>query len=38
MNIIIWVGVIASLIAICSASFALIAMGVDIVKNWEEKK
>jgi len=34
----IWVGVIASTIAICSASFALIAMGIDIIKNWEEKK
>lgn len=38
MNIIIWAGVIASLIAMCSASFALIAMGIDIIKNWREKK
>lgn len=38
MNIIIWVGVITSIIATCCASFALIAMGIDIIKNWEAKK
>lgn len=38
MNIIIWVGCIASLIAICSASFALIAMGIDIIKSWRAKE
>lgn len=38
MNIMIWVGVIASIIAMCSASFALIAMGTDIIKNWRKSK
>lgn len=38
MNIIIWAGVIASTIAICSASFALLVMGIDIIKSWREKK
>ena len=31
-------GYITSLIAICSASFALIAMGIDIVKSWRDEK
>ena len=35
MSTMIWVGVIASTIAICSASFALIAMGIDIIKNFK---
>lgn len=38
MSIIMWAVAITSLIAICSASFALIAMGIDIVKNWRDEK
>ena len=38
MNIMIAVGIGATIIAMCSAAFALIAMGIDIVKNWRKKK
>lgn len=38
MNVIITVGVGATIIAMCSAAFALIAMGIDIIKNWRKSK
>lgn len=38
MNIIIWAGVTTSIIAMCCASFALIAMGIDIIKSWRDEK
>jgi hypothetical protein len=38
VNIIVWAGLIASTIAIISASFTLIVTGIDIIKDWEEKK
>lgn len=38
MNIMITVGIGTAIIAMCSATFALIAMGIDIIKNWGENK
>lgn len=38
MNIMITMGIGATVIAMCSAAFALIAMGIDIIKNWRESK
>jgi hypothetical protein len=38
VNTMIAVGIGTTIIAMCSASFALIAMGIDIIKNWREKK
>lgn len=38
MNAIIWAGIITSIIAMCSATFALITMGIDIIKSWEDEK
>ena len=38
MTIMIAAGLGATIIAMCSASFTLIAMGIDIIKNWRENK
>ena len=38
MNIMIAAGIGATIIAMGSAAFALIAMGIDIIKNWRENK
>ena len=38
MNIMIAVGIGTSIIAMCSAAFALIVMGIDIIKNWGKNK
>lgn len=38
MNIMIAAGIGATIIAMCSATFALIAMGIDIIKNWRKSK
>lgn len=38
MNVMIAVGAGATIIAMCSAAFALIAMGIDIIKNWRKSK
>lgn len=38
MNVIITVGAGATIIAMCSATFALITIGIDIVKNWRKSK
>ena len=36
MTVMIAAGIGATIIAMCSAAFALIAMGIDIIKNWRE--
>lgn len=38
MTIIIAAGIGATIIAMCSAAFTLIAMGVDIIKDWRKNK
>lgn len=38
MNIMIAVGIGATIIAMCSAAFALMAMGIDIIKSWRQNK
>lgn len=38
MNVMIAMGIGATIIAMCSAAFALIAMGIDIIKNWRKNK
>lgn len=38
MNIMIAAGIGATIIATCSAAFALIAMGIDIIKDWRKSK
>lgn len=37
MNVTIAVGIGATIIVMYSAAFALIAMGIDIIKNWRKK-
>jgi hypothetical protein len=38
VNVIITVGAGATIIAMCSAAFALATMGIDIIKNWRKSK
>ena len=38
MNVMIAIGAGATIIAMCSATFALIAMGIDIIKSWRKDK